>query len=84
MHKDLCCSFVSVVLSVAQPTLLQRFSDSMSGVLGSEDLSMSIVAGAIALAIVWAVLLLRYQVGRRGVGGVGHMGWFSISPYRAA
>lgn len=39
-----------------------KFSVSLSGVLGSEDLRKTVVAAAIAFGIVWGVLLLRYLV----------------------
>jgi hypothetical protein len=43
--------------------LTSAFSTSLSGVLGSQDLHNTIVAGAIAFGVVWAVLLLRYHFG---------------------
>ena len=42
--------------------LTLKFSLSLSGVLGTQDLEATIRAAGIAFAIVWAVLLLRYWV----------------------
>ena len=41
--------------------LTLKFSLSLSGVLGSEDLKATVTAAAIAFGIVWGVLVLRYH-----------------------